>query len=77
MADVLSQAVIDALLSSLSSGEVHLEEVKHKEAERTVKIYDIRIIINEIIILNIFMSILTLLLIWLYFFTQNMINFVE
>lgn len=42
MADVLSQAEIDALLSSISSGEVDLEEVKHKEEERKVKIYDFR-----------------------------------
>lgn len=42
MGDVLSQAEIDALLSSISSGEVDLEEVKHKEEERKVKIYDFR-----------------------------------
>lgn len=42
MADVLSQAEIDALLSSISTGEVDLEEVKHKEEERKVKIYDFR-----------------------------------
>lgn len=41
MADVLSQAEIDAL-SSISSGEVDLEEVKHKEEEHKVKIYDFR-----------------------------------
>lgn len=42
MANVLSQAEIDALLSSISSGDVDLEEVKHKEEARKVKIYDFR-----------------------------------
>lgn len=42
MGDVLSQAEIDALLSSISSGDVDIDEVKNKEEERKIKVYDFK-----------------------------------
>lgn len=42
MSDVLSQSEIDALLSSISSGEVDIDEVKNKEEEKKIKVYDFK-----------------------------------
>lgn len=42
MADVLSQSEIDALLSSISSGDVDPDEVKNSEKEKKIKVYDFR-----------------------------------
>ena len=42
MGDVLSQSEIDALLSSISSGDVDIDEVKNKEEEKKIKVYDFK-----------------------------------
>ncbi len=42
MSDVLSQDEIDKLLSSLSTGEVDLEEIKEEESKKAVKPYDFK-----------------------------------
>jgi flagellar motor switch protein FliM len=42
MADILSQAEIDALLNALSAGEVDAEEIKQEEKQKKVKIYDFK-----------------------------------
>lgn len=42
MADILSQAEIDALLSAMSSGELDTEEIQQQD-ERKVKVYDFSI----------------------------------
>ncbi|NJP36344.1 flagellar motor switch protein FliM [Alkalicoccus luteus] len=42
MADVLSQSEIDALLSSLSTGEVDADELKKEETEKKIKVYDFK-----------------------------------
>ncbi|CAM3751453.1 flagellar motor switch protein FliM [Alkalicoccus chagannorensis] len=42
MADVLSQSEIDALLSSLSTGEVDADDLKNEETEKKVKAYDFK-----------------------------------
>lgn len=42
MADILSQAEIDALLNALSAGEVNAEEIKQEEQQKKVKIYDFK-----------------------------------
>ncbi|QKS71429.1 flagellar motor switch protein FliM [Paenalkalicoccus suaedae] len=42
MADVLSQSEIDALLSSLSTGEVDADELKQEETKRKIKTYDFK-----------------------------------
>lgn len=42
MSDVLSQSEIDALLSSISSGDVDIDEVKNKEEEKKIKVYDFK-----------------------------------
>ena len=39
MADILSQAEIDALLSAMSSGELDTEQIQQKD-EKKVKNYD-------------------------------------
>ncbi|SDN28326.1 flagellar motor switch protein FliM [Alkalicoccus daliensis] len=42
MADVLSQSEIDALLSSLSTGEVDADELKKEEKAQKIKSYDFK-----------------------------------
>lgn len=42
MADVLSQGEIDALLSSLSTGEVDADELKKEEKEKKIRTYDFK-----------------------------------
>lgn len=42
MAEVLSQSEIDALLSALSSGDIHLDELPKEEEKQKVKLYDFR-----------------------------------
>lgn len=42
MADVLSQGEIDALLSSLSTGEVDADELKKEEKEKKIRSYDFK-----------------------------------
>ncbi|WP_163193294.1 flagellar motor switch protein FliM [Clostridium thermarum] len=42
MAEVLSQSEIDALLSALSSGELHPDELPKEEEKQKVKLYDFR-----------------------------------
>jgi len=42
LSDILSQSEIDALLSALSSGEVKAEEIKNKEADKKIKVYDFK-----------------------------------
>ncbi|PRO65221.1 flagellar motor switch protein FliM [Alkalicoccus urumqiensis] len=42
MADVLSQSEIDALLSSLSTGEVDADELKKEEKDKRIKSYDFK-----------------------------------
>jgi flagellar motor switch protein FliM len=42
MAEVLSQSEIDALLSALSSGELHPDELPKEEEKQKVKVYDFR-----------------------------------
>lgn len=40
--EVLSQSEIDALLSAISSGEMKAEELKKKEEEKRVRVYDFK-----------------------------------
>lgn len=40
--EILSQSEIDALLSALSTGEMNAEELKKKEEEQKVKVYDFK-----------------------------------
>jgi len=42
LSDILSQSEIDALLSALSSGEIKAEEIKSKEADKKIKVYDFK-----------------------------------
>ncbi len=42
MSDILSQNEIDALLTALSTGEVKAEEIKSKETDKDIKIYDFK-----------------------------------
>lgn len=42
MADILSQAEIDALLNALSAGEVDAEEIKQEEKQKKIKAYDFK-----------------------------------
>ncbi|UOF89366.1 flagellar motor switch protein FliM [Fodinisporobacter ferrooxydans] len=42
MAEVLSQAEIDALLSALSSGELIADDIRKDETERKVRVYDFK-----------------------------------
>lgn len=42
MQDVLSQQEIDALLSSLSTGDVSAEEIKQEQEEKRIRLYDFR-----------------------------------
>lgn len=42
MADVLSQGEIDALLSAISAGEMDADELKKKEKEQKIRVYDFK-----------------------------------
>lgn len=42
MADVLSQGEIDALLSAISTGEMDADELKKKEKEQRIRVYDFK-----------------------------------
>ncbi len=42
MTDILSQNEIDALLTALSKGEVKAEEIKSKESDKKIKVYDFK-----------------------------------
>lgn len=42
MAEVLSQAEIDALLAALSSGSVSVEHIKEEEEQKRVRVYDFK-----------------------------------
>lgn len=42
MSEVLSQTEIDLLLSALTTGELNVEQVKHEEKKRKIKVYDFR-----------------------------------
>lgn len=42
LADVLSQGEIDALLSALSTGEMDADELKKKEKEQKIRVYDFK-----------------------------------
>jgi flagellar motor switch protein FliM len=42
LSEVLSQEEIDALLSALTAGELNVEEAKHEEKKRKIKVYDFR-----------------------------------
>lgn len=42
MSEILSQNEIDALLSAISKGEVKAEEIKSKDADKKIKLYDFK-----------------------------------
>lgn len=42
MSEILSQSEIDALLSALSKGEIRAEEIKNKETDNKIKVYDFK-----------------------------------
>lgn len=42
MAEVLSQAEIDALLAALSSGSVSVEHIKEEEEQKRIRVYDFK-----------------------------------